>query len=334
MNEQFKLSVDKLGKYIDKSNNIVVIGHQSPDGYAVGSILAVYNFFTKKGKNIVPVLPDPMPEFLNWLPAANKVVDGENAIKHIKQADLIICIDFNEQKRVGELSDYLRNSNAVKILIDHHVEPENFAQVMFSYPTAGSSAEIVYRILKGLDKELLDKQIATCIFTGLITDTGCFCHDSAGYETFETAAELMKYDIDKQEIINHLYHSYSYDRMRLMGYVLEKKMQLTDQGKIAYITLTEDELKQFNYKSGDHENFVNLPLSIKTVQVSFFILENGDKIKISIRSKGKVDVNELARKFFAGGGHKKAAGGSWEGSMQSLINLLTNEVTQYINEKL
>ncbi len=322
-----KDKIQQLKPLIQKAERIVLIGHTSPDGDAVSSVLALYRGLKKITKaQIYPILPDQIPNYVQWFDHIDELIIDSTAPDLIMTADLVFCLDFNEAKRVNHLSDYLLRTNATKVLIDHHPQPEGFADFVFSYPGSSSTAEIVFYFLLYLDNDLIDKQIATYLFSGILTDTGVFIHDSADSQTMAVASRLLSYGINKGVIIKNLFNNYSENRMRLMGYLLYKKMKVYRDWEVAVITLSQRAMKRFRFSPGDHENIANLPLSIKEVEISVFIMERNDAIKVSFRSKGKYDVNLIARKYFSGGGHKNAAGGSFNGSIGKLHRYLRRVV--------
>jgi phosphoesterase RecJ-like protein len=242
-------------------------------------------------------------------------------------SDIIFLLDFNSLKRIDTAADVVQVSKALKVMIDHHPQPEQCADIIFSFPQKSSTAEIVWEFMKKLDTSKLDKRIAGYVFLGIVSDTGCFCFDSAGKETFSIVSEILDYNIDKSRIIEKLYQNFSENRTRLLGYLLHNKMKVFHAKKAAYITFTLREKELFAYRTGDHENFVNFPLSIKGIKFSAFFMENEDEIRVSLRSKGDyVNVNEIARKYFFGGGHKNAAGGKFKGSMEELEEFFSEKI--------
>ncbi len=319
--------IQELKPHILSAKKIVLIGHTSPDGDAVSSVLALFLALKKiTNAQVYPVLPDEIPNYVKWFDHINDLIIDSRAPELLDNADIVFCLDFNEAKRVNHLSENLLSSRAIKVLIDHHPQPENFVDYSFSYPTASSTAEIVYYFIKALDKDLLDRTIAIYLFSGILTDTGVFIHDSADSQTLAVASDLMSYGIDKGDIIKKLFNNYSENRMRLMGYLLFKKMKIYYEHEVAIITLTQGIMKRFNFKLGDHENIANLPLSIQGVEISIFVMERQDNLKVSFRSKGKYNVNLIARDYFSGGGHKNAAGGSFQGSIRKLKKYIENQV--------
>ena len=331
----YDISVDIINQVKDKvsaASSISVIGHSAPDADAVTSVLSLYAFFSKlyPDKKIYPVLPDDLPNYVLWLENLDKLLIGEQAQDVLVGSDVIFFVDLNEQKRVGDLEEAVASSGAFKVVIDHHPEPENFADVLISFPQAGSTTEIIFSFLKLYDQKAIDKLIATYIFTGILTDTGCFCHDSATDRTFAAVSELLRYGVEKSRIIDNIYHNYSFDRMRLMGYVLYKKMKIIPEYQFGYIVLTRQELEQFNFKFGDHENFVNLPLSVKGITVSAMFMEREDFVRVSLRSTGTVDVGQVAKTFLSGGGHKNAAGGNMDLPVDAAVERFLTEILPQI----
>ncbi len=328
----YQNKLDEFVKLIQNSHKISIIGHSNPDADAISSVLALYHILNKLNKNVTPVLPDEPPKFLTWIPTLDKVSVGQKASDFILNSQLIICLDFNETKRAGDLETILTNSYAKKILIDHHPNPENFAQISFSYPSASSTAELIFLIVNKIFPKLIDKHFASLIYTGLLADTGCFCHDSTNSQTFKIASQLLKYGINKAEIVSNLYNSFSFNRMKLMGYVLYNNLKIIPEYNFGYISLSLEEMKRFGYQTGDHENFANLPLSIKQVLVSAMFLEQEDVIRVSLRSKGKINVGKLAQKYLNGGGHKNAAGGSLEPPLYKAIDYFVKNIVPLINK--
>lgn len=309
-----KDSFKKFKNVISKSNNIVIVTHFNPDGDAMGSSLALYNFLKKINKKATVITPNDYPEFLHWLPSNKSVVTYHNqqkkAEKIINQSDLIFTLDFNNYSRLEGLGDLLKKSNALKILIDHHQQPDNYATLMYHDVKASSTCELIYEFICGLGgKKLIDKNIASCIYTGLMTDTGSFRFDSVTSQTHTIISHLLSIGIKPSSIHSAIYDTYSESRMKLLGYCLTEKMVVLKDQKTAYISLSQEELNHFNFQKGDTEGIVNYPFSIKGIIFCAFFSESEGKIKISFRSKGKFDVNKFARKYFNGGGHINAAGG-------------------------
>ncbi len=304
----------KFKSLLKKSNNIVIVTHYNPDGDAMGSSLALYNYLYKIGKKVTVITPNDYPEFLHWLYGNKKVVEyskeSKKAASLIAKSDLIFTLDFNNYSRLEGLGELLKNSTAKKIIIDHHQQPDNYADLYYHDVKACSTCELVYEFIVGLGgKNLIDKNIAACLYTGIMTDTGSFRFDSVTSQTHLILSELLATGLKPSDIHTSVYDTYSENRVKLLGYCLTEKMVVIPDLYTAYISLSEKELQKFNHQKGDTEGIVNYPFSIKGIKFCAFFSEGDGKIKISFRSKGKFDVNQFARKYFNGGGHINAAGG-------------------------
>jgi phosphoesterase RecJ-like protein len=320
-----KDSFTKFKALLKKSKSIVIVTHWSPDGDAMGSSLALYNYLLKIKKKATVIVPNEYPEFLNWLPGNNKVLnfqtDEVKVTKVIHASDAIFTLDFNSFKRLEKLGEIVGESKAPKILIDHHQQPDNYAQYVFHDVKACSTCELIYDFIVGLgDKKLIDKKIASCLYTGLMTDTGSFRYPSVTANTHKIIGDLLEKGVVPSDIHSAVYDTYSDNRMKLLGHALTEKMVVFPEKHLAYMSLNEEELKRFQYQKGDTEGLVNYPLAIKGIRFSVLFTEMDGKIKISFRSKGKFDVNKFARQYFSGGGHINAAGGKGEGSMNDTVN--------------
>ncbi len=326
----------RLKEELSAPRPIVVTTHQGPDGDAIGSSLALYLFLKKQGHDVSVITPNDYPEFLQWLPANADVVNFMRqkplAEELIKNAAYIFHLDYNHIKRSADMMRMLSRSKAVRILIDHHLSPEIRAKYLFSEIEVSSTCELLYRIMQQWDVSLIDRDIATCIYTGIMTDTGSFCYRSTSAQTFVVAAELMGYGIDRTGIYDMVYDNYSEYRMKLMGYCLNEKMEVFPEYGAALISLNMEEQQRYRFEVGDSEGFVNLPLSIKGIRFSAFFLEKEDKIKISFRSKGNFSVNDFARKHFGGGGHLNAAGGDTKSSLDESVQKFRELLPLYEKE--
>lgn len=330
--------IERLRKLLNsKGKKILVVSHYNPDGDAIGSILAVSHYLRKKGHYPVSLSPDPFPDFLNWLPGSNEIAiynkDEKRLTQIIQEVDIIIMVDFNDPDRLDHINNEIKNSGSIKILIDHHPNPEDFADIVFSDITVSSSAELIYKVLFELEgKRFLDESVAICLFTGIITDTGCFSFNSSNPETYEIVAELLRYNVDKDRIFSNLYENFSQNRMRLLGYCLYNNMIVIDKYNTAYISLSREELRKFDYIPGDTEGFVNLPFSIKDIKFIALLIEKDDHVKLSFRSKGCFSANSFAIKHFEGGGHKNASGGKSKLSLKETIDKFVNLLPEYQHE--
>ncbi|MGZ3885521.1 MAG: DHH family phosphoesterase [Bacteroidia bacterium] len=319
-----KDSFARIKSFIKKSDHIVIVTHWSPDGDAMGSSLALYNYLLQLKKKPVVVVPNEYPEFLNWLPGNNKVLNFQREEKKVRKlvekADAIFTLDFNSFKRIEKLGEIVEASKAPKMLIDHHQQPDNYADYVFHDVKASSTCELIYELIAGLgDKNRIDKKIANCLYTGLMTDTGSFRFPSVTANTHKILGHLMESGALPHEVHSAVYDTYSVERMKLLGYALTEKMIVLSNKQTAYMTLTENELKRFHYQKGDTEGLVNYPFSIKGIKFSALFTEMDGKIKISFRSKGKFDVNAFARNYFNGGGHINAAGGRSDATLEATI---------------
>ena len=307
-------NVSRSYKLIEAAERIVILTHLSPDGDAVGSSLGLYHFLKEIGKEPVVVVPNRFPGFLNWMSGAADIVVLEEKHKEVQglitEADLLICVDFNDLKRIDGAKPFVEQSHAKKILIDHHLLPEAFADVTISHPEISSSSELVFRLICRMGFfQNITKACAESIYVGMMTDTGNFSYASQSPEIYHIISELLSKGIDKDNIYRLVYNTYSENRMRLMGFCLVEKMKLYKEQRTAVISLSLDELARFDYQVGDAEGFVNIPLSIEGIDVSVFVREDVKKVKMSFRSQGTFPVNKMASTYFNGGGHLNAAGG-------------------------
>jgi len=290
--------------------NIVVVTHKTPDGDALGSSLALLHAF-KNMHNITVIVPNEYPHYLKWLPASKNVMIYENNELEcdplLEQADVLFCLDFNKLYRTHTMCDVLTNLQAYKILIDHHEDPDDFCDQMLSNPAIASTAEMIYEFLITLDYSL-DKHIATCLYTGIITDTGSLKYPNVTQETHNIVSDLMSFEINHSLIHRKLFDNQNISRLDLLKICLNNLI-VFDLYNTAVVFLKEQDLLDCNYQKGDTEGFVNLPLSIKDISFSAFFVEFKDGIKISFRSQGEFNVNLFAKTYFDGGGHKNAAGG-------------------------
>lgn len=334
LTDNFSKEVNKL---LSVTNNIVIVTHANPDADAIGSSLGLYNFLIKKRQNPVVIVPNSYPEFLWWMPGNKNILnfinDKKKAIETIEQSKIIFYVDFNETSRINKLEKYITKSNSIKIIIDHHPLFNKNADYVLSDTSSSSAAELVYEFINLLDNSnLIDVEIAKCLFSGIMADTGCFSYNSSRPRTFQIVAELLKFGINKDEIVSKIYDNFSDDRFRLMGYCLNEKLTVFPEYHTAIISLTKQELKKFNFKQGDDDGFVNYPLSIKGIIFSAFFIEKDDFVKISFRSKGQFATNKFARQNFNGGGHLNASGGKSKLSIDKTIEKFISLLPEYKKE--
>jgi bifunctional oligoribonuclease and PAP phosphatase NrnA len=314
---------------------VAIISHQGPDGDALGSSLAMADFLADHGSTVQVLFPDSFPSFYNWLPGADKALiydqNPEACQSFLKKADTVLCLDFNQLNRIGALNHLIENSTAKKLMFDHHPNPDKFADVSISYPQFASTSEIVFRFLLrtgGFDEMTLS--CAECVYTGMMTDTGAFTYNSNNEEMYFIISELIHKGIDKDAIYNKVYNNYTADRMRLMGFILNNRMDVFPEYKTVLLNLSQNDLKDFDYRVGDTEGFVNLPLSISGIVFSVFVHEEKDKIKLSFRSRGTFPANKIASELFNGGGHLNAAGGEYRGTLEEALNILKDALPKYM----
>ncbi|MFN8164913.1 MAG: bifunctional oligoribonuclease/PAP phosphatase NrnA [Bacteroidia bacterium] len=306
--------IKTLAEITRSARQISIITHHRPDGDAMGSSLGLWNYFRRKNIKSVVVTPSDYPDFLNWLPGNNEVIsyekDGAAAVEQLRNSDLIFCLDFNWLSRTEELEHVIRNSAADKVLIDHHLDPEPAFRFIFSDTEACSTSELIYRFIDAnADTSVIDKDIAECLYCGIMTDTNSFRYSSMKASVHRIVASLMDAGAENYKIHERVYDTNSENRLRLIGYSLKEKLTVLPEFKTAFLSLSESELQMFNFRSGDTEGLVNYALSIDGIRLAAFFSERDGMIKISFRSKGDFSVKELSHRFFEGGGHKNAAGG-------------------------
>jgi len=315
----------ELSNLFSSSENILIICHINPDGDAVGSQLALYHYLKAKGKDVDMMAPNNLQEFLKWMDGAALIniftKDRKKCSSLIEKANLIVMLDFNQSGRLGEAEDLVLSSKAKRIIIDHHLDPGNFADLTISDPSKCSTSELVHELVCKINGvQFLNRPYAEALYVGIITDTGNFEHGSYSSRTFRIVADLLDAGVEKAKILNLIYNNFSSDRIRLEGYALNKRMVVIPEYKTAYIFLTKGDLNEYNYLKGDTEGFVNLPLSIKGVFLSALFIEKDNFIKISFRSKGQFPSNEFASQYFAGGGHLNASGGEFRDTLDNTID--------------
>jgi len=300
---------------LKKPKKIVVVGHKNPDGDAIGSCLGLSNFLRQLGHQVTTVMPNDFPDFLKWIPEASEIInleqDSEKTISAIHKANLIFTLDFNALNRTGNLENILEKATANFILIDHHQQPGDYAIVTYSDIAMCSTSEMVFHFMEYLESiSKLNTEIATQLYVGIMTDTGSFRYPSTTATTHRVIADLIDAGAKNAEIHQNTYDTNSPDRLKLLGVALNN-MVVLPEFKTAYITISQDELNNNNFKKGDTEGFVNYSLSMKGVVFAAIFIENKkeDIVKISLRSKGNFNVNQFSRNHFHGGGHINAAGG-------------------------
>ncbi len=319
--------IASLQTLLAEPRRMAVVSHVNPDGDAIGSGLAWSSVLEAQGHTVRFYVPNPAPAFLDWMAGIDRVhvykADPEAADAWIGEAEVVCCLDFNQLNRLEELGQaILRNEGAVRVLIDHHLDPPDDYDLAFSETTASSTALVVCQLIEALGWDgRIDYPVAEALYVGMCTDTGNFSFGHLTPELFRTIARLVEKGVEPPKLNIAIYNNFSAGRMRLMGYMLHKKMEMLPRYNAACMSLDKEEQRKFHFQPGDSEGFVNLPLSIKNVSLSAFFLETRECIKVSLRSQGEVDVNELARRHFNGGGHKNASGGKHFGPMWEAVEV-------------
>lgn len=334
-----KEDISAIKNLLQSPKNIVIVPHKNPDGDAIGSTLALYHYLSNQNHNATVIAPNDYPDFLKWIPGESSILKFETQITQSKNlianADIIFTLDFNAFHRAGEqMAQVLETSSALKIMIDHHQQPDNYATYTYSDVTMSSTCEMVYNFIEFLgETNKIDTAIATCIYVGIMTDTGSFRFRSTTSRTHEVIAHLIDKGADNTFIHNNVYDTNSYSRLQLLGRALQN-LKVVEEYNTAYITLSQEELDEFNFKKGDTEGVVNYALSVNGIIMAAIFIENKHEgiIKISLRSKGDFSVNELSRAHFEGGGHTNAAGGKTNLSMQETIEKFISILPSYKNE--
>lgn len=314
----------ELSNLFSASKNILIICHINPDGDSVGAQLALYHYFKSKGREVFMMAPNHLQEFLKWMDGADRInifiKDRKKGLALIEAADLIIMLDFNQSGRLGEAEDAVRASKAKKVVIDHHLNPEKFADIIISDPSKCSTSELMHELICEINgSKFINRVYAEALYVGIITDTGNFEHGAYSSRTFRIVADLLDSGLEKGKIIDLIYNNFSSDRIRLQGFALNQRMIVMPEFKTAYIYLSKEDLKSYNHVKGDTEGFVNMPLSIKGINFSVLFIEKENFIKLSFRSRGQFPSNEFASLYFSGGGHLNASGGEYSDTLDNTI---------------
>ncbi len=330
---------DTLKQLLTQIKQSAIIIHRNPDGDALGAGLALKRYLHKQGIKVDLISPNEIPNYLKWLPDINEVIiydeQAQKAQKILKDVPIIFTLDFNDLSRVGkDFEKYLKTlKDRTFVMIDHHLEPADYAEFKFSDSSKSSTSEMVFDFITALNgQHLIDQDMATCLYTGIMTDTGSFKFPNTTPHTMCIAADLMKKGINHNEIQIKIYDSFSLDKLHLLGEALNKLIFLP-QYKTAYIALSQSDLKKHHYQKGDTEGFVNYGLSLKDADFAVMFLENENEgVRISFRSKGNFPANEFAKRYFNGGGHKNAAGGRTQTNLYETVQLFLEKLPEFITE--
>ena len=314
----------RISEHFSNSGNIVLISHINPDGDAVGSQLALFHYLKSRDIKAEMITPNNLQEFLKWMEGSEQIKifisQRDKCRSIIEKADLIIMVDFNQPDRLGEMEKIVTRSKAVKVIIDHHLNPGGFADIEISVPEYSSTTELVHEIVTLMNGKPYDtRPYSEAVYVGIVTDTGNFEHGSYTSNTLRVVADLLENGIEKDRVLELLYNNFSETRLRLQGFTLNERMVILHEYHTAYIWLSKADLESYGYVKGDTEGFVNLPLSIKGIIFSVFFVEKNGFVKLSLRSKGDFPTNEFASRFFSGGGHLNASGGEFRGTLENSI---------------
>jgi phosphoesterase RecJ-like protein len=315
--------IDKLKELISTPRAISIVVHKYPDADAIGSALVMAEALTKKGHDLTIVSPNGYPKFLSWMRGIKRIIDYSrsrvHALNTLKKADIVICVDFSSWNRIdAELVENIKASEAKIVVLDHHLDPEEFADLYFWDPKASSTTVIVYDVITALGCTL-DKDIGQCIYAGIATDTGLFQYSNANAKAHLIAAKLLDLGVEQNKIFNYIYNSSSISRLKFLGFSLMNRLVIMPEYGAAYFYISLKDQQDFNLQTGDTEGLVNYALSIENITLAAIMIEKDDAVRISLRSVGDIYVNELARLYFNGGGHKNAAGGKSDLSLQESI---------------
>ena len=329
--------MEELKSLISNIKTAVVIPHKNPDGDAMGSCLALTEFLINQGVSATLISPTGYPDFLQWMKGNDEVlILEEETDKQIEElisaTDAVFCLDFNDLSRIDRLGHYVNESSAKKVMIDHHLEPKDFADITISQTNICSTCQIVFSLIEDLfGLDAITESMGENLYTGIVTDTGSFKYRATESNTHRMASEIMKKGVDTEAIHRQLYDNDRESRLRLLGHLLLNNMTVLPELKTAYFTLTLDDMNKFDFQKGDNEGVVNYALSMKGIEVAVFFKEaDNNDVKISFRSKGSIAVNELSRDNFNGGGHRNAAGGIHHEGLESAVKLFEEQLPKYV----
>ncbi|MFB9843768.1 DHH family phosphoesterase [Mucilaginibacter ginsenosidivorans] len=320
------LELAALKEFLEQPRRIVITTHHKPDGDAMGSSLGLYNYLIQQGHHAKVITPTDYPDFLAWMPGNGEVIiyteNTKESAELVANAELIFCLDFNTLSRINELGELVRASNAVKVMIDHHLEPEDFDDYRHWDINACASAQLVYDFIVNQlnNKQLINKDVATCLYTGIMTDSASFKLPNTTSGVHRIAADLIDLGAVNWHIHDLVYSNMSENRLRFLGHCLSNKLEVFPEFNTTLITVNREELEKYQVETGDTEGIVNYGLSLEGVRLTAFIVERKDKVKLSLRSKGEFPANEICKKYFNGGGHRNAAGGESTDSLEQVIN--------------
>lgn len=331
-------AIHEVYSFLQQPKNVVITTHQKPDGDAMGSSLGLYHFLKALGHSVTVISPTNWASFLNWMPGVENAINFEESdnkgAQIINEAQLIFCLDFNTLNRIKKLEPLIANSTAIRVLIDHHQQPQ---VEMFSYGESNvaksSTCEMVYDfIIASPFANLLNTDIATCLYTGVVTDTGSFRFSSTTAQVHKMVAHLFEYNINHSQIHDNLFDNFSESRLRFIGNALLNRMEIFYEYNTAVMCIPKSDIKRYEIKTGDTEGLVNYLQTITGIRLAAIVIDREEERKWSFRSKNNFDVNEFARKHFEGGGHKMAAGGRSSDSLDKTYQHFLTVIKQYETE--
>lgn len=331
-------NLTQLKEVLSKPRHIIITMHHKPDADALGSSLGLYNYLIEQGHDVAVISPTDYPNFLTWMKGNDEVIifnDGneQKAASLVEKADLVFCLDFSSLKRINELGEMVAASQAEKVLIDHHQDPEDFAQYILHDTDSASTAQLVYKLIVEFgDRSKIDVDIAECLYAGIMTDTGSFKHPNTTREVHEVVADLIALGADNSKVSRLIYDTNSLNRLKFLGFALSERLKVFEENHAAYFAISKEDLASFDSKTGDTEGIVNYALSIDGITMAALITEREDGVKLSLRSIGNFEVNKLAAHYFNGGGHKNAAGGKSDYDFKETVALFEKIIKNYKEE--
>ncbi|MFD2864548.1 DHH family phosphoesterase [Mucilaginibacter antarcticus] len=329
------LDIASLKNLLNQPKKIVITTHHKPDGDAMGSSLGLYNYLIQQGHHTTVITPSDYPDFLTWMPGNEEVViytdNKERSAQLIAEADIVFCLDFNNLSRINEMGELVRAADAKKIMIDHHLEPEDFDDYRHWDINACAAAQLVHSFITDIldNKKLINKDVATCLYTGIMTDSGSFRLPNTTSSVHRVIADLIDAGAVNYRIHELVYNSASENRLRFLGHCLSSCLEILPEFNTALIVVNKQDLQKYDVNTGDTEGIVNYALSIASIRLAAFIVERDDKVKLSLRSKGDFPANEICKLYFSGGGHRNAAGGQSSASLQEVVNQLKQILPEY-----
>lgn len=331
-------NIEAFKVLLNTPQRVVITTHHKPDADALGSSLALRAYLKKKGHEVHVISPTDYPDFLKWMTGNSEVIiynegNEDKSAALIRDSTMIFCLDFSSLHRINELGELVRQADSSKVLIDHHLEPEDFADFVQWTTGAAATAELLFELICELgDRSLIDKEIAEALYAGIMTDTGSFHHPNTTKNVFQVCGELIELGADTAKVSKLIYDTNSVDRIRFVGFALSERLKVLPELRTAYFAISSEDLKKFNSKTGDTEGLVNYALSIEGIIFAAVIIDRTEAIKMSFRSIGDFSVNSFARKHFEGGGHKNAAGGKSDDSLEKTVSKFESLLSDYSKE--